>query len=71
MPALLLTLIPQLISAGVQLAPLLAGLLATRSKLAVSDPARPDVDDATMAAVEQSILLVQKAIDDAAAAARD
>lgn len=69
MPALLLTLIPQLISAGVALAPLLAGLLSTRAKLQTPDPTRPDVDDATMKAVEDAIVTVQKAIDDTAAAA--
>lgn len=69
MPTILATLIPALIQAGVQLVPLLEGLLATRSQLQQSNPSRPDVDDATMAAIETAIQTVQAKIDAAASGA--
>jgi len=62
-------LIPELINAGVQLAPLLAGLFATRAALQAANANRPDVADAEMKAVEDAIVLVQGKIDAAAAAA--
>lgn len=66
--AILLTLIPALLQAGVALAPLLQGLLATRAQISTANPNRPDVDDATMAALEQAIQMVQDKIDAAATA---
>lgn len=61
MPALLLMLIPQLIQAGVELAPILIALVNTHDKLEQSD--RPDVDDATLAALRSLITEMQAKID--------
>lgn len=66
MPVAIVTLVTELLAAGIQAAPLLQSLLATRAKLQASDPSRPDVDDATMAAIEAAIQAVQDKIDAAA-----
>lgn len=65
MPTLLITLIPALLQAGVQAAQLLEGLMAARSQIASGGPGRPDIDDATMSALDSAIAQIQAQIDEA------
>lgn len=60
---LLEILIPALITAGVQVAPLIQGLIASQSAIANGGANRPDVDDATFAALQDAIKVLQAKID--------
>jgi hypothetical protein len=61
--ALLEILIPALLKAGLEIAPLVQGLIASQNAIRVGGADRPDIDDAAFAALEQSIKDLQAKID--------
>ena len=61
--AILEAILPELLQLGIQEAPVIQAYIAGLNKL--QDPARPDVDDDTRAAIRQLIVSLQEKIDQA------
>jgi hypothetical protein len=61
--ALLEILIPALLKAGLEIAPLVQGLIASQSAIKAGGADRPDIGDAAFAALEQIIKDLQAKID--------
>jgi hypothetical protein len=61
--ALLEILIPTLLKAGLEIAPLVQGLIVCQNAIKTGGTDRPDIDDAAFAALEQIIKDLQAKID--------